>query len=168
MTAKSLENTGGIEEYFVNRAKSGEITFEFTPREDQKPVLDYKKGKMAISAVPGAGKTTILLALVIKLLQNGVKPENIFVLTYMDSAARNFKERIKKICPNLNAMPNISTIHGLALRILKENSNSVKIGLETDFEVCDDDKRAQILHRLLQNIISKTPNLTAMTGRFPL
>lgn len=145
---ESLENTGGIEEYFVNRAKSGEITFEFTPREDQKPVLDYKKGKMAISAVPGAGKTTILLALVIKLLQNGVKPENIFVLTYMDSAARNFKERIKKICPNLNAMPNISTIHGLALRILKENSNSVKIGLETDFEVCDDDKRAQILHRL--------------------
>lgn len=144
----SLENTGGIEEYFVSKTKTKEFNFDFTPREDQKPVLGYKSGKMAISAVPGAGKTTVLLALVIKLLQNGVNPDNIFVLTYMDSAARNFKERIKKICPNLNAMPNISTIHGLALRILKENSNCTKVGLDNDFEVCDDDNRQQIIRSL--------------------
>jgi len=64
---------------------------------------------MAISAVPGAGKTTILLALIIKLLNDGVKPENIFVLTYMESAARKFRERIQNANQGLSQLPNIST-----------------------------------------------------------
>ncbi len=145
------ENFGGIEEYIISKEETdtSEIDFKFTPREDQKPVLDYKSGKMAISAVPGAGKTTILLALIIKLLSRGVKSENIFVMTYMDSAARNFKERIKKACPNLEKLPNISTIHGLALRILKENANYVKAGLNADFEVCDDNLRQKILREIM-------------------
>ena len=102
-----------------------------------------------MSAVPGAGKTTILLALIIKLIQSGVKSENIFVLTYMDSAARNFKERIKNACPSLEKLPNVSTIHGIALRILKENSNFVKAGLNENFEVCDDNLRQKIIREIM-------------------
>lgn len=154
--SQGIENFGGIDEYTFNNEKDSQtkkqIEFNFTPREDQKPVLEYKGGKMAISAVPGAGKTTILLALIIKLLQNKVKSENIFVLTYMDSAARNFKERIKKACPSLEKLPNISTIHGLALRILKENSNFVKAGLDENFEVCDDTQRQRIMRELLSHL----------------
>lgn len=147
------ENFGGIEEYLtIKKEKPEAAVFEFTPRDDQKPVLEYKKGPMAISAVPGAGKTTILLALIIKLLNSGIKSENIFVMTYMDSAARNFKERIQKACPNLEKMPNISTIHGLALRILKENANYVKAGLNADFEVCDDNMRQKILRELMAKL----------------
>ena len=146
-----LENTGGIIDFleFEKEKKETPAAFKFTPREDQKPVLAYKGGKLAISAVPGAGKTTILLALVAKLLKQGVNPENIFVLTYMDSAARNFKERIKNLCPDSDSLPNISTIHGLALRILKENSNYTKIGLNADFEVCDDNERQKILREAI-------------------
>ncbi len=142
------ENLGGIEEYLVSdNRKDEEIkpVFKIVPREDQKPVLDYEKGSMAISAVPGAGKTTILLALIMKLLNKGVKPANIFVLTYMESAARNFRERIKNMAPNSNQLPNISTIHGLALRIIKDNSNYERLGLISDFEICDDTQRMRIL-----------------------
>ena len=98
-----------------------------------------------IISPPGAGKTTILLELIIKLLDSGVKPEKIYVMTYMESAARNFRERIKAANPDMNILPNISTIHGLALRILKENNNCEKIGLAPDFEICDDSKRLSIL-----------------------
>ena len=142
------ENLGGIEEYLISEEKnnSEEIpVFEIVPREDQKPVLDYKSGSMAISAVPGAGKTTILLALIMKLLDKGVKPSNIFVLTYMESAARNFRERIKNMSPDSNQLPNISTIHGLALRIIKDNSNYERLGLDSDFEICDDTQRMRII-----------------------
>ena len=142
------ENLGGIEEYLVSDIQKDEDTkpiFKITPRDDQKPVLDYEKGSMAISAVPGAGKTTILLALIMKLLDKGVKPSNIFVLTYMESAARNFRERIKNMAPNSNQLPNISTIHGLALRIIKDNSNYERLGLASDFEICDDTQRMRIL-----------------------
>ena len=36
----------------------------------------------------------------IALLERNVEPEKIFVLTYMESAARNFRERIKNIFPD--------------------------------------------------------------------
>lgn len=128
-----LENFGGIEEYLKTVQTAGvkpaEGGFRITPRDDQKPVLAYRSGRMAISAVPGAGKTTILLALIVKLLEAKVPAENIFVMTYMESAARNFRDRIKNIFPDSAQLPNISTIHGLALRILKENNNFERLGL---------------------------------------
>ncbi|MFI3300152.1 MAG: ATP-dependent helicase [Candidatus Gastranaerophilales bacterium] len=148
-----VENFGGIENNIVVRnnldLKISEVKpFVIIPRDDQKPVLDYEVGKMAISAVPGAGKTFILLALIVKLLDMGVNSENIFVMTYMESAARNFRERIKTIRQNSNQLPNISTIHGLALRILKENSNFERLGLSGDFEICDDTQRGRIIKNL--------------------
>lgn len=147
------ENLGGIEEFLVSDTtkENDKPVFKIVPRDDQKPVLDYVSGSMAISAVPGAGKTTILLALIMKLLDRGVKPANIFVLTYMDSAARNFRERIKNMAPNSNQLPNISTIHGLALRIIKDNSNYERLGLNSDFEICDDTQRMRILKSITGN-----------------
>ncbi len=151
--SNGVENYGGIEPYIITSMQEDETeadvqAFKIIPREDQKPVLDYKSGYMGISAVPGAGKTTILLALIIKLLERGINPERIFVLTYMDSAARNFRERIKNVRKHSSKLPNISTIHGLALRILKENGNYEKLGLSADFEICDDSQRGRILREI--------------------
>lgn len=121
---------------------------------------------MAISAVPGAGKTTILLALILKLLDNGVNPENIFVMTYMESAARNFRDRIKNIRQNSSQLPNISTIHGLALRILKENGNFERLGLSSDFEICDDTQRSRIIREIANKLKLKKQKLTNLTEVF--
>lgn len=149
-----IENFGGIEKFITVAASEVQAVdetkkkFKITPRPDQQPVLDYKSGQMAISAVPGAGKTTILLALILKLLENGAQPENIFVLTYMESAARNFRERIKSVREDSAQLPNISTIHGLALRILKENGNFERLGLSSDFEICDDSQRTRIVKEI--------------------
>ena len=149
--SSGVENLGGIQPYI--EASSGDIyeskpAFTIVPRDDQKPVLEYEHGSMAISAVPGAGKTTILLALVIRLMSKGINPNNIYVLTYMDSAARNFRERIKNMCPDTVLLPNISTIHGLALKILKENSNYERLNLTDDFEICDDTQRMRIIRAI--------------------
>ena len=148
-----IENFGGIEEYIkieeiAEQVRNDAGAFKIIPRDDQKPVLEYEDGQMAISAVPGAGKTTILLALILKLLDKGINPENIFVMTYMESAARNFRDRIKNIRQNSSQIPNISTIHGLALRILKENGNYERLGLSSDFEICDDTQRTRIIREI--------------------
>ena len=152
-----IENFGGIEEYIrIKENYNTEFeqcqTFQITPRDDQRSVLQYKNGKMAISAVPGAGKTTILLALIVKLLDDGVNPEKIFVMTYMESAARNFRDKIKNIRKNSAQLPNISTIHGLALRIIKENGNYERLGLSSDFEICDDTQKLRIIREILQKM----------------
>lgn len=162
--SNGVENYGAIEDFLVVETTNDEETevensgFKIVPRPDQKPVLEYKSGYMGISAVPGAGKTTILLALIIKLLERGINPERIFVLTYMDSAARNFRERIKNVQKRSSRLPNISTIHGLSLRILKENGNYEKLGLSADFEICDDSQRGRILREIASkmHIESKT------------
>lgn len=145
------ENFGGLNDYIeVNGTKTEGI--KIVARDDQKPVLEYKRGKMGVMAVPGAGKTTILLALVLKLIQTGIKPENIFVLTYMESAAKNFKERLKNILSDIPVLPNISTIHGLALRIIKENANYTKIALDENFEIIDDAQKERLIKELFYNL----------------
>ncbi len=145
------ENFGGLTD-FIEQKEEHKQEFKIIPRDDQKPVLDYKKGKMGIMAVPGAGKTTILLALIIKLINEGINPEHIFVLTYMESAAKNFKERIQSAIPENLALPNISTIHGLALRIVKENGNCAKVGLDENFEICDDTTKEKIVKELFYKL----------------
>lgn len=159
--SNGVENYGAIEDFIVVNSEADETEetntgFHIIPRPDQQPVLEYKTGYMGISAVPGAGKTTILLALIIKLLERGINPERIFVLTYMDSAARNFRERIKNVQKSSSRLPNISTIHGLALRILKENGNYEKLGLSSDFEICDDAQRSRILREIASRMRIET------------
>ncbi len=150
-----VENFKGINHFFKKPENiikpEEEKEFKIIPRPDQAPVLEYKGGKMAVNAVAGAGKTTIMLALILKLLENKVPVQNIFVLTFMDSAARNFKERIKSVCKNLVELPHISTIHGLALRILKENNNHTKLNLDVDFEILDEIKRSAIIKEIISN-----------------
>jgi len=145
------ENFGGLDE-FIETSELKRMEFKIIPRDDQKPVLEYKKGKMGIMAVPGAGKTTILLALIIKLINSGVSADNIFVLTYMEAAAKNFKERLKSALPENVQLPYISTIHGLALRIIKENGNYTKIGLDEDFGICDDNTKEKIIKELFYTL----------------
>lgn len=152
------ENFKGINHFFTSLNKDPESctteakpAFKITPRPDQAPVLEYKEGHLGVSAVAGAGKTTIMLALIMKLLNEGIEPKNIFVLTFMDSAARNFKERIKANFPNLIELPHISTIHGLALRILRENNNHTKLNLDVDFEILDEIKRTAIIKEIISS-----------------
>ncbi len=153
-----VENFKGINHFFKNPVNetlsvvTKKAPLKITPRPDQAPVLKYKSGNMAISAVAGAGKTTIMLALIMKLLNEGTAPENIFVLTFMDSAARNFKEKIKENFPSLVELPHISTIHGLALRILRENNNHTKLNLDVDFEILDEIKRGTIVKDIISTL----------------
>jgi len=153
LDVSGAENDGGIESFISEVKEKTEIKFEFTPRKDQAAVLEYKSGKMAISAVPGAGKTKILEALIIKLIQDGINPEEILALTYMDSAARNIRERIKTSCPDLVKFPHISTIHGLGLSIIKNGDNHTKIGLDSDFDICDDTLKFKIMREIYNKLI---------------
>lgn len=114
------------------------------PRKDQRPVLEYSGGKMAVPAVPGAGKTTIMQALIMKLIDDGVAPCRILVLTYMDSAVKTFLERIKNNYPFLPEYPHVSTIHGLARKIIADGDNAHRVGLDSDFEICDEARSSSI------------------------
>lgn len=139
-SVSGTENRGELLNYLIKSNAKSASAKAIQPREDQKPVLKYKSGKMAVPAVPGAGKTTIMQALIMKLIDDGVCPSKILVLTYMESAAKNFSERIKQNYPNLTDYPYISTIHGLARKIIADGDNAHRVGFDLDFEIFDDAK----------------------------
>ncbi len=119
-------------------------------REDQKPILAYQQGSMAISAVPGAGKTFVNVELLLELIQRGIEPDRILVLTYMDSAAKTLLGRLKKKLAGVTRkLPVVSTIHSLAFRILTENDHATLLGyLPDDMTILDDYGRAEILAKV--------------------
>lgn len=149
--SSGCENFGTMPSYFdvSGQATEQKKTWKIIPREDQRAIIEYSGGHAAVNAVPGAGKTTVLIALLIKLIERGVSPSNIFVLTYMESAAANIREKLKRALPDLNELPNISTIHGLAFRIIKENNNYVRLNLPDNIEIIDDNTRQKIIRECI-------------------
>ena len=123
-------------------------------REDQLPIIQYEGGKMAVPAVPGAGKTFIVTNLVAKLLEEKRQGKGkILILTYMNSAVNNFKVRIKKILEEKNVEDKnsyeVMTIHSLAVKIIKEKPEIVM--LNEDFNIADDLQKTMILSDCINN-----------------
>lgn len=95
-----------------------------TLRPAQAEVLRYAGGKLAIAAVPGAGKTFILTRLACRLIEDlGAKPREILILTFMRSAAATFKRRISQALRE-RGLPSYglqaSTIHSFCLSVVKQ------------------------------------------------
>ncbi len=123
-------------------------------REDQLPIIQYEGGKMAVPAVPGAGKTFIVTNLVAKLLEEKRQGKGkILILTYMNSAVNNFKVRIRKILEGKNIDDKnsyeVMTIHSLAVKIIKEKPEIVM--LNEDFNIADDLQKTMILGDCINN-----------------
>ena len=111
----------------------------FTPRLAQSQILTYTSGKMAISAVPGSGKTHTLSALAAQLIRSGAltDEQEVLIVTLVNSAVDNFTSRIKEFLEL--PMPfgyRVRTLHGLAHDIVREKPAAV--GLEERFAILDE------------------------------
>ena len=102
--------------------------FDFgNANEGQRKAIAAAEGPVLITAGPGTGKTYTLVQRTIYLIEKcGVKPENIFIATFTEKAAKELITRItnelsdRGIVVNINEMY-IGTFHSLCLRILKEH-----------------------------------------------
>lgn len=93
----------------------------------QKEAISSANGPVLITAGPGTGKTYTLVQRAIYLIEEcGVQPENLFIATFTEKAAKELITRItnelarRNITANVNEMY-VGTFHSLCLRILKEN-----------------------------------------------
>ncbi|MBF1046369.1 MAG: ATP-dependent helicase, partial [Peptostreptococcus sp.] len=133
-------------------------------RKDQKEIMKYKSGSMGIQAVPGAGKTFIITNLVAKLLtkmKDGDQDGKILVLTYMNSAANNFKSRIRAILEEEGldkASFEVMTIHSLAMKIIRENTDIAMLSEES--QIIDDYKKGILIQMAIDEYESLPANET--------
>ncbi len=113
-----------------------------TLRPQQEAIARYTGGLMAVSAVPGSGKTQTLAALVVRLLRGGLVPpeSEILIVTFTNSAVDNIRARIRSLLEAEGAIADVGyrvlTLHGLAYLIIRERPDLA--GTDSDF-ILDDE-----------------------------
>lgn len=111
---------------------------------EQREAILTTEGPVLLIAGPGTGKTfTLVKRLAYLVIEEGVRPDEIMVVTFTEKAAKELLTRISNefikydIDININDMY-IGTFHSVCMRILKENSeyleNSSKYRVLDAFE----------------------------------
>ncbi len=72
-----------------------------------------------INASAGSGKTRCLIAKIIRLIEQGASPSSICAITFTNRAANEMNERLKSQCTRPTKGIQMSTIHSLCVRIMK-------------------------------------------------
>ena len=108
--------------------------FDFGNADEGKRIaISTAEGPVLITAGPGTGKTYTLVLRAIYLIEEcHVKPENLFIATFTEKAAKELITRItneltaRGIVANINEMY-VGTFHSLCLRILKEHLEYTRV-----------------------------------------
>jgi uncharacterized protein (TIGR00375 family) len=93
---------------------SGEAPPSVQMNADQILAVESGPGPVLVMAGPGTGKTHTLLGRVKHLLDRGVNPRQILVLTFTRRAAGELKERLVTLLGEESAVPRADTLHALA------------------------------------------------------
>lgn len=89
--------------------------------ESQKKLFSRKAKFTALESAPGTGKTFLIAAYAAHLLREGVKPREILILTFSESAVKSLKKQILQFFPYDYGKANITTFHSFALTLLQQN-----------------------------------------------
>lgn len=106
-------------------------------------------GPMMIIAGAGSGKTRVLTYRIAYLIKvHNVDPFSILSLTFTNKAAKEMKNRIKKIAGNDAHNIYMGTFHSVFLRILRVESE--KIGYENHFTIYDTDDSKSLIKKIIK------------------
>ena len=135
----------------------------FKPRLNQAQILEYTKGRMGISAVPGSGKTHTLSYLASRLILNGdlENDQEILIVTLVNSAVDNFTTRISGFVREAGLLENVGyrvrTLHGLAHDIILERPDLA--GLSSQFAIIDEVESDRMIEQITVAYIRIHPEL---------
>lgn len=88
--------------------------------EQQKEAVLNQKGKILLLAVPGSGKTTVMVTRMAYWIdQNQMRPEQILTLTYSVASARDMKRKYESLF-GPNEKLQFRTIHSFCVKVLQE------------------------------------------------
>lgn len=100
---------------------------------EQRQAVTTIEGPLLIIAGAGSGKTTVLVNRVAYMIDSGIDPKKILMLTFTNKAARNMVARAEKMtderCKNITAC----TYHSFCAHILRHYSKY--IDLDKDFSI---------------------------------
>ena len=123
----------------------------------QEEAVRSVEGNVLLLAVPGSGKTTVLVArLGYALYCLGVAPENILTMTYTVAAAADMRKRFVSLFgEELSGRLAFRTINGVCARIIRQYEQSRST---TAFELLSDESRiAAMLGDICRGVLNEYP-----------
>jgi DNA helicase-2/ATP-dependent DNA helicase PcrA len=116
----------------------------------QKAVLETE-GPLLVFAGAGSGKTRVLTYRIAYLIQEkGVKPWNIFAVTFTNKAADEMRERVDRLLGASARGTWISTFHSACARILRQHIEH--LGFKRNFVIYDDQDQERHLKTIMKEL----------------
>jgi len=117
-------------------------------------------GPALVIAGAGSGKTRTLIYRVAYLLENGVAPDEILLVTFTNKAARVMLDRVSSLLPNDTAGLWGGTFHSIGNRMLRRHA--VAAGFQNGFSIMDREDQQDMLDSVVA-----TAGIDPKETRFP-
>src|ERR1700722_8844818 len=128
--------------------------------EQQHAAVTAPPGPALVIAGAGSGKTRTLIYRVAFLLEQGIPPESILLLTFTNKAAREMMRRVADLLGGeLSALWG-GTFHSIAARVLRRHAPLV--GYQPDFSILDREDAREMLQACLAEM-----NIDLKASHFP-
>lgn len=125
---------------------------EFTMSSKQKKAVEFTSGPMQVLAGPGSGKTfTITQRIRYLIMECGIEPSRILVITFTRAAAGEMQQRFHKLVRKTNSYVSFGTFHAVFYSILRQT------GQYRQFTLLPETQKRNLLAQILQ--LPMTPML---------
>ncbi|MBT4856887.1 ATP-dependent helicase [Candidatus Uhrbacteria bacterium] len=137
-----------------------EIDYENDLNDQQLDVVKNGEGRTLVLAGAGSGKTRTITYRVAWMLEHGVAPENILLLTFTNKAAKEMISRLSGLLGPRAQGVWAGTFHSVANRLLRRYAD--KLGYDSRFSILDQDDARELVRLCIKDLKIDTKN-----RRFP-
>src|SRR5271154_342585 len=139
-------------QYTLHRAPVSSVKIDYAAElnAQQCAAVTAPPGPALVIAGAGSGKTRTLTYRVAYLLENGVSPHSILLLTFTNKAAREMLERVTNLLPNDTSGLWGGTFHSIGNRILRRHA--VAAGFAPGFSIMDREDQQDILDAVVATL----------------
>jgi len=128
--------------------------------DEQRRAVEHSGGPMLVLAGAGTGKTRTLTYRAAALIDRGLDPTRLLLLTFTNRASREMAERIAQLVPNGGADIWIGTFHRIAARILRRHAD--RLGYASGFGILGSEDAKDLATSVLAEVVQ-----TVDGRRFP-
>src|SRR5665647_1785506 len=109
----------------------------------QQEAVNFLHGPCLVLAGAGSGKTRVITHKIGRLIQSGLKPEQVAAITFTNKAAAEMRERSRSLIGKQARGVLICTFHALGVLMLRQDGEA--LGLKPQFSILDSDDVTSIL-----------------------
>ena len=131
------------------RSTSIHIDYAAELNEQQLAAVTASPGPLLVIAGAGSGKTRTLTYRVAYLLENGIDPRNVLLLTFTNKAARQMLDRVANLLPVDASGIWGGTFHSIGNRMLRRHGRA--LGYNSGFTIMDREDQKDLINTVVAN-----------------